>query len=106
MDGEGVLERITSIIQNRVEPERIILFGSRASNSFSPYSDYDICVVVKNLMDERQLTRQINRDIYNSNLEVPVDLIAVDLDKYEQNKASIGFIYKQIQDSGIVVYGS
>ncbi len=106
MAGEDTLAKITSIIQSRVKPEKIILFGSRATGSFTDESDFDLCVVVENLVDERSLTRQINKIIYQNKLDVPVDIIAVDSKKYEMNKNRIGFIYKRIQDNGIVVYAS
>ncbi|MCD6342795.1 MAG: nucleotidyltransferase domain-containing protein [Spirochaetaceae bacterium] len=106
MDSKDTLEIITSIIKKAVKPEKIILFGSRATNSYSNDSDFDICVVVENLDDERQLAREINREIFNKKLEVPVDVIAVDSKKYKQNMNRIGFIYKQIQENGVVVYAS
>lgn len=106
MDNDATVDKITSIIRNTVNPEKIILFGSRASESFSEDSDYDICIIVKNLKNDREVMRRVNRDIYKSSISKPVDLIAVDSERYARNKDKVGFIYKSIEETGKIIYVS
>jgi predicted nucleotidyltransferase len=41
---EEILDKITSLLKKDLEPERIFLFGSRASRKHNPNSDFDIAV--------------------------------------------------------------
>ncbi len=45
-----VLSAIVKIIVSTADPDKIILFGSRASGDQSPDSDYDILVLKKRVI--------------------------------------------------------
>ena len=42
---QTILSRISELIKQAVNPQKIVLFGSRARNQAGPESDYDILVV-------------------------------------------------------------
>ena len=44
MELDSTLEKIKDIIIDTIHPEKIILFGSRATGKFTDESDYDIFV--------------------------------------------------------------
>ena len=41
---EEILGRIVSLLKKDIKPKRVILFGSRAAEKYSPGSDFDIAV--------------------------------------------------------------
>lgn len=102
---DQALEKIKNIIINTVSPTRIILFGSRARGDAKGESDYDILILKDDLQNERQLTRKVNHALLNSNVTEEVDLIASSTDKFTNNINNIGFIYKSINEEGVVLYG-
>jgi uncharacterized protein len=102
---DKVLKRIVDIIVDSVSPNKIVLFGSRARGDARFDSDYDLLVVKSGLENERNVSRAIYRRMLNESIDVPIDIIAVDADRYERNKADPGLIYSSIENTGIVLYG-
>lgn len=102
---DKILEQINNLVPAVVIPEKILLFGSRAGEEHTSRSDYDICIIVKNLQNERELIREINHHVYKSNIDVSIDFIAVDSDKYAKNSHKPGYIYKEIMENGVQIYG-
>ncbi|MBO8143712.1 MAG: nucleotidyltransferase domain-containing protein [Thermodesulfobacterium sp.] len=41
---EKVLEKVVELLKEEVDPEKIILFGSRAKGKSAPYSDIDLAI--------------------------------------------------------------
>ena len=52
-----IIDQIVKLVTSRVSPERIVLFGSWARGDNNENSDIDILIVVKNLANERKITR-------------------------------------------------
>ncbi|MCK5202186.1 MAG: nucleotidyltransferase domain-containing protein [Spirochaetales bacterium] len=105
MEPDKDIERIKEIIIKTSHPEKIILFGSRATGNYSKDSDYDILVLKKDLKNERTLSREIYRALYNNKVKNPVDIIAVDSVKWSKEKDNKYLIYNEVNTSGIVLYG-
>lgn len=99
------LEKITSLIRGIVEPEKVVLFGSRATGRYADDSDYDICIVLKEDQGQKDVIKKINRAIYRSDISKPVDVIAIDSEKFRRHAQTIGYIYKDISQNGITIYG-
>jgi len=99
------IEKIKEIIIEATHPEKIILFGSRATGNYSKDSDYDILVLKKGLKNERSLSREIYRALYREKVKNPVDIIAVDSMKWNREKDNKYLIYNEIDTTGIVLYG-
>jgi predicted nucleotidyltransferase len=101
----SIIEQIVSLITSKISPEQIILFGSHARGENREDSDIDILIVMKNLENERKITRLLYRELLKNSISIPVDFIAVDSDKYNRLKNKIGYIYKTIDQEGQILYG-
>lgn len=96
-----ILKKIVDRIVNLVNPDKIILFGSRATGKATKDSDYDVCVLKKNA-NKRKLT-----DILYGvglNVGVPVDMIVTTPNQLEKNKDKWYFVYHDIFNEGKVIY--
>jgi predicted nucleotidyltransferase len=49
------LEKTVNIIINTLDPEKIILFGSRARGDFDNESDYDIFILKEGIINLRKI---------------------------------------------------
>ncbi len=105
MEVDQNIEKITSVIRSIVEPEKVVLFGSRARGQFADDSDYDVCIVLKENQSQKDVAKHINRAIYRSDVSKPVDVIVVDSDKFRKHAQTVGYIYKDIYQNGITIYG-
>jgi len=102
-----ILKTIVDLIVSEVSPYQIILFGSYAKGNHTPRSDIDLLVLKKDLEDE---DRAIDK-IYYSFLEcdeinIPVDVIAMDYDRYLDVSDDLGYIYRSIKKEGRLIYES
>jgi len=96
------LDKAIEIIIRSVDPDKIILFGSRARGDHKKESDYDICVIKKGVSHRRKVAQQIYRFLYG--IGVPVDIIVETPEKFEELKDNPFMIYKEISKSGKLVY--
>ncbi|MCX6150893.1 MAG: nucleotidyltransferase domain-containing protein [Ignavibacteriales bacterium] len=96
------LKKALNIIIKVAEPNKIILFGSRATGRFTDESDYDLLVIKRGVLKQRELARKI----YSSFIKVgaSIDVLVVDYDRYEQLKNDPYLIYFEANMNGIVVY--
>jgi predicted nucleotidyltransferase len=97
-------DRIVNTIVSTAAPDKIILFGSYARGDYSKNSDIDILILKKGLKNERDITNQLYINLFNKKISIPVDLIAMDYDKFYQLNNDIGYIYKTIKEEGKVLY--
>jgi predicted nucleotidyltransferase len=67
---DQVLEEIVARIKEVAQPERIILFGSRAQGTARPESDFDLLVIKES--DEPRYRRAA--PLYTALAEVPVEI--------------------------------
>ena len=102
---DKILEKIKRIIIDTVSPDKIILFWSRARGDFNKDSDYDILIIKNNIQNERLITKKVNYELVNEKIDKEVDLLAITTDKWNKNINKIGFIYKNINSEGIILYG-
>ncbi len=98
----SALRDIVDILTREVEPDRIILFGSRARGTNNERSDYDICVLKIGVAHRRTLAKQIYRLLYD--IDVPVDVIVETPERFDQLKDNRFLIYKEIAKHGQVIY--
>ncbi len=98
------LKQVTEIIKRVADPVRIVLFGSRARGDNTATSDYDILVVTKKVENEREITRKIYKELYIQRIDLDIELIAVDEDRWNNNKERFDVIYRHINSEGIVIY--
>ena len=98
------LRDATEIIMRIADPVRIVLFGSRARGDNTASSDYDILIVTKKAENEREITRKIYKELYTQGIDLDIELIAVDEDRWNNNKERFDFIYRHIDSEGIEIY--
>jgi predicted nucleotidyltransferase len=99
------IDQIINTIVSSVSPDKIILFGSYARGDYNKNSDVDILILKKGLKKERDITSQLYMEFFNKKITMPVDLIAMDYDKYNELNNDIGYIYKTIKHEGKILYG-
>ena len=70
IDCFSLIEKIKETIESdiKISVDKVILFGSRLSNYYNDYSDYDILIILDNNFDFR-IENQIYDSLYNIMLE-------------------------------------
>jgi uncharacterized protein len=101
---DPTLNQIVDIIVRTVSPKKIILFGSRARGDNSEDSDYDIFILNDSNENERKITTRVYKQFYEEHINKEIDLVAASTEKMEKNLTTTGFIYKNINKEGIVLY--
>ena len=102
----GAIDRVVNIIRSEADPDRIIMFGSRVREDFNDNSDYDFLILKNGLKDERRLTSSLYKAFFSNKIGIPIDLLALDTEKYNQLKETVGYIYKTINEEGKVIYAN
>lgn len=99
-----LLQRIVEIIVQEARPERVILFGSRAKGTAGAESDHDFLVVVRQVRNEREVSRRVYRAFLEKKIGVAVDLIVVSASTLERHGESPFYIYREALREGKVFY--
>lgn len=92
---DQTLAEITSIILERCQPERLILFGSRARGDHQPDSDYDLLVIVDADADAIADSLPVRGDV-----DVLIDTPA----EYERRRVDVGTMEFVIAREGRIIY--
>jgi len=103
---------LSEIIENlkKVDPYKIIMFGSYAKDVFSEDSDIDLVVILdspeiaKNYDEKMRNKLLVRRSIYELSKKVPVDLLVYTKGEYDIISASLSSFYNEIETSGKVLY--
>ena len=98
---DDILKNIVRQIVDIAHPDKIILFGSRAMGKQNTDSDYDICVLKKNIKKRRFLIQKIYLKL---DIMASVDVIVNTPTRYEELKEKWYFVYHDIAKYGKVVY--
>ena len=101
---QDTLGEIVQEIVRVAEPNRVILFGSRANGNAVDDSDYDFLVVVPAVRNEREVSRRIYRALLERRFGVAVDAIVVAQEILKQYRASPYFVYRQALTEGQTLY--
>ena len=98
------LERIVDAIRDRISPELILLFGSRATGHAREDSDYDLMVVLR---DGSDLERG-RRDAYDAlhAIGAQVDVLVRSVSDYKRRQADPGFFDWLVSREGVLLYSS
>ena len=101
-----LIDKIVALIVSLVSPEQVVLFGSYARGEITKKSDIDLLIIKKNLKSEREINNLLYRAFFDNDIDVPIDLISIDYDKYKELNNKIGYIYKTIKEQGVILYGT
>ena len=99
---EKQLKEIIERIIEEVDPDKMILFGSRAKGENKEWSDYDICVLKRGIKHRRKLARRIYRKLFGTG--AAVDVIVETPEKFEELKDKWFLVHSDIAGSGRVIY--
>jgi len=100
------IDKIISIIVSLASPDQIILFGSYARGDNTKKSDIDLLIIKKSLKKGREISGLIYKAFLENGIDVPVDLLTIDYNKYIELNNEIGYIFKTIKEEGKIIYGS
>jgi len=96
------IESIVEIIKKTLDPDTIILFGSRALLTSTKDSDYDICVLKSGIDHRRKCAMKLYEALIH--VGVPVDIIVETPESYNNLKNNPFMIYSEIERYGKVIY--
>ena len=101
IEGNKAINEIASIIAHKYHPEKIILFGSYASNTQTQGSDVDLLIILRT-----------NRSCWDISIEIslmvphrfPIDIIVKTPQQIEQRMRHGDFFIKEVIENGKVLY--
>jgi len=96
------LKEIIKRIVEEADPDKIILFGSRAKWDNKNWSDYDICVLKSDIVKRNDLEKRIYLKLFG--VGVPVDIIVETPERFKELKVNKFLIYREIAKYGRTVY--
>jgi predicted nucleotidyltransferase len=105
-DNIPYMDKIIPIIVSLASPDQIILFGSYARGDNTAGSDIDLLIIKKDLKNSLTIIDSIYMAFYKNKIMIPVDVLAIDYNKYIKINNEIGCIYKTIREQGKVIYGT
>jgi len=98
------IDQVKNIIVSQVNPDKIILFGSRARGDFQDESDYDFLVLKNGLVETNVITQNLRKVLYKSGFRKPMDIIVMNREKYNILIDVVGYVYKVINTEGKTIY--
>jgi predicted nucleotidyltransferase len=99
---DSALQKAVDIIVKVADPDKIILFGSHARGDNRKDSDYDLCVLKRDVEHRRKLAQQIYVSLCD--VDTPMDVIVQTPELFDDLKDAPYLVYKQIANDGVVIY--
>ncbi len=101
---DPILGTIGRVLAERVRPELVLLFGSRARGTARLDSDYDLMIVVRD-PDAVEASRRVACDVLRA-LALPVDVLGRSVDEYLRRQHDPGFMDWMIAREGVVLFST
>ncbi len=103
---DKIISDMVQAIVDEVSPERVILFGSRASNTGETDSDVDFLVVESEPFHSGRSRRHESARIWKSlsRFDVPIDILLFSNDEVEEWRHSLNHIVSRALREGRTVY--
>lgn len=98
-----ILKSIVARIVEAIQPDKVILFGSRARGGARKTSDFDIMVIKRNVPHRRRLAQKIHRLMHG--IPAGVDIIVETPEHLKEVQNRPGLVYETIFSEGVVLYG-
>ena len=95
------LDLISDRILKSANPDKIILFGSRAKGSNTVDSDWDICVIKSDLRSKRETIKSLY--LATADLGLAIDFLAYSVEEFNSDFTP-NSVLSDIVNQGIVVY--
>ena len=105
-DEEALLREMVDLIVREVEPEAIILFGSRARGDARPDSDVDLLVVEKEPFSPQRSRREETTRLYMllRKLDVSKDILLYSREEFDSRKDSLNHVVGRACREGRVLH--
>ncbi len=108
LEKDPILRKIVEIIVREIDPDKIILFGSRARGDYKEDSDYDILVLKEGVRPEerRKLWGRISAALLKARLYslAEIDIIVQSPKRFEELRERWDLVYYDIHKEGITIY--
>lgn len=103
---ENTLHEMTEVIVDAVQPEQVILFGSRAKNAAHEGSDIDLLVVMPDTEESRRRQRRLTGHLYRclARFVVPKDILVCTHSEVERWRNVPGHIIAESLREGKSLY--
>lgn len=98
----SILNEITSRLVRGFNPEKIILFGSRARNEATDRSDVDLLVICKDGNSRYRLMVEMDRALRG--ILIGRDIVVMTPEEFERGKHLIGSIAQPASLEGQILY--
>jgi len=98
---EKEVARYVRLLTEHGDPERVIVFGSLATDQVHTWSDIDLVIVQRTDLPFFQRLRQMRRLLQP---QVGTDILVYTPEEFEQLCGERAFFQKEILDRGVVVY--
>jgi predicted nucleotidyltransferase len=104
VDEKEVLAKLVARISAHREVRRILLFGSRATGTAGPDSDFDLCIMIEAQVDRRKMHVNLMREI--SSAEYSVDLLLVSEAEFEARFQEGWSVIRAVKEQGKTLYAA
>jgi predicted nucleotidyltransferase len=101
-ESEAALRRAVDRLATRFDPDKIILFGSRARGQGGPESDADLLIVMPVNGSKRQ--QAVQMDLALEGIPIPIDLIVITPEEVEKYRDAAGTVIHEAVREGKVLY--
>jgi predicted nucleotidyltransferase len=98
----GAIDEMVRRIVRQFQPDRIILFGSRARSNDVPDSDVDLMIVMPITRTKAQLEIEIGVALHD--IRVPKDIVVVSPQEYERYRDVVGTLVHPASREGKILY--
>ena len=98
---EKEVARYVRLLTEHGDPERVIVFGSLATDQVHTWSDIDLVIVQRTDLPFFQRLRQMRRLLQP---QVGTDILVYTPEEFEQLCGERAFFQEEILDRGVVVY--
>jgi predicted nucleotidyltransferase len=99
---EAQLQALLQTLIERVQPEKVVLFGSYAEGTATPQSDIDLLVIVESDLQRDRRQEAISRALRPR--RVPVDILAYTPAEVQHCMETPASFVRHILTTGKVVY--
>jgi predicted nucleotidyltransferase len=101
---QKLIDKIVNRVLAEVQAERVILFGSAASELMTRDSDIDILVLETTVGNPREKSARLNQALRG--MGYPFDIIVMTTERFEESKNVIGGIAYPANKYGKVIYAA
>ncbi|MDE0124565.1 MAG: nucleotidyltransferase domain-containing protein [Bryobacterales bacterium] len=103
---EELLGRMVRLIVNEVDPEKVILFGSRGRGDATPESDVDLVVIEAGAFDETRSRLREEARLYKvlAGVRVRKDILVYSAEDVDYWRDSLNYVLARALREGRVLY--